>query len=120
MKITFPLANSDPSSVLVSYLGEFDKQSIENFFDATLIFSHALRDYLNSSIDEWGYGSLAFALISDKKIEKIIKEDRELYSTVVDSVDIKWLSQGKRFPEYKQKLKLVLKKMESHLASHIV
>lgn len=104
-KITFPVKKKDPESILRTYAEEFSLNSLETMDDISLIFNHALKDYLNDSLDEWAFGSLCFAIASKKKLRDLLqKENNILTRHLFDCVDISWLSEGKYFNEYKRDL----------------
>lgn len=107
--IQFPLNENDRHKILSLYARELDLNEPFSIEAIRIIFANALRDYLSHKITESYLSSLMFDLITNKKIEKVIKKDTKLSKYVSDCLDINWLKQGKYFDEFLLELEEFLK-----------
>ncbi len=107
--IQFPLNEEDRHKILSLYSNELNLNEPFSINDIRTIFANALRDYLNHKITESSLSSLMFDMVTNKKIEKIIKSDINLSKYVSDCLDINWLKQGKYFDEFLLELENFLK-----------
>ena len=112
--IHFPVANKNPEEILSLYSEEFAINKPETITQIKTIFANALRDYLSGKIGEWELGSLAFSLSADKQLSSIVKQDQKLSKIIFECVDIKWLSEGKNFDQYKKELQNFLNSITSN------
>ena len=106
--IQFPITNKEPEKILSLYSEEFAISKLETITQIKTIFANALRDYLSGKIGEWELGSLAFSLSTDKQLSSIVKQNQNLSKIIFECVDIKWLSEGKNFDQYKKELQIFL------------
>lgn len=115
-KIVFPLVDKDPDTVFKLYTREFNLSDVVTLTELSTIFMHGLRDYLEGNIDEWGFGSLCFALVATKKKQDILNEaDNKLRNYIHDCADIMWLSEGQNFSKYKKELSNYFEELKSTL-----
>lgn len=107
--IRFPIVDTRPECLLALYRSEFGMDEPLDETDVITIFSHALRDYLDTKLSTEGFGSICFSLVTAPNLDKLITRTvPELRSIIWDCVDIVWLSGSEHFDVFKKHLGSVL------------
>lgn len=106
--LAFPLKQTRPEDILEHYLNEFNFSLTKMDERKVLIlYTNALRDYLNDKISSWMLEAVSLQLVFYNKgqLKKKVDKRYPLLSQVLfETTDLTWLEESKNFSEYKTEL----------------